>query len=67
MMEGTRLSEGLVYDEGPEPAGSIRRVAVWNVALSDAQINSLAVGKSPYLVQTENLLRYSLIGNRRKQ
>lgn len=44
--------------------GRIAEAAIWNSALSDSQVASLAKGVSPLLIQPENLVFYApLIGN----
>lgn len=54
-----------VYDPfAPAGTGDIAEVAIWNIALSDADVASLATGVSPLLVHPEALVGYwPLIGN----
>lgn len=45
-------------------AGQIAEAAIWSVALTDAEVAILALGASPLLVQSTNLLAYwPLLGN----
>lgn len=57
----TRLAIGAAYQAGSYSAdteGKIAHVAVWNIALSDAEVALLAGGDNPLTVQSGNLVAY---------
>lgn len=57
----TRIAIGAQYQNGSYGAdteGKIAHVAIWNIALSDAEVASLAAGANPLAVQAANLVAY---------
>ncbi len=55
-----RVSIGRIGDSTPAfyTSGRIAEVAIWNVALSDAEVALLAKGFSPLFIQPHNLVAY---------
>lgn len=62
---GVRNNAGSFIDPfAPAGAGVVAEAAIWNIALSDADIAALATGASPLLVHPESIVAYwPLIGN----
>lgn len=57
----TRIAIGAQYQAGvygADTEGKIAHVAIWNIALSDAEVASLAGGANPLAVQAANLVAY---------
>lgn len=57
----TRIAIGAQYQAGvygADTEGKIAHVALWNIALSDAEVASLAGGANPLAVQAANLVAY---------
>lgn len=53
-----RTRIGLLCQSANPMAGDIAEAAIWNVALSDAEVALLATGVGPYAVQRANLVAY---------
>lgn len=57
----TRIAIGAQYQAGTygvDADGKIAHAAIWNIALSDAEVASLAGGANPLAVQAANLVAY---------
>lgn len=56
--DATRLRVGSLHDTSSEMLGNVAHAAIWDIALSDAEVAQLAAGASPASVQGEHLVWY---------
>ncbi len=57
-VDQTGIGANVDSSVGDKMSGSIAEVAVWNVALTDAEVAILAAGYSPLFVRPQNLVAY---------